>query len=122
MGRLWTFSVNSTSAFTLKLPNDVVVTSLGEHPPRLIRRLGGQELLHIDPGRAIVKYILGYIGTKERRETAINSAEMAIADTEKSHQGMRMDEAIKKLEQSKILRTEAIFLKPRVLQPMLPTY
>jgi uncharacterized membrane protein len=102
VGRLWTFSVNSTSAFTLKLPNDVVVTSLGEHPPRLIRRLGGQELLTFDPGRAIVKYILGYIGTKEQAETAINSAEMAIADTEKSHQGIRMDEAIKKLEQSKI--------------------
>jgi uncharacterized membrane protein len=102
VGRLWTFSVNSTSTFTLKLPNDVVVTSLGEHPPRLIRRLGGQEILTFDPGRAIVKYILGYIGTKEQAETAINSAEMAIADTKNSHQGIRMNEAIKKLEQSKI--------------------
>ena len=102
VGRLWTFSVNSTSTFTLKLPNDVVVTSLGEHPPRLIRRLGGQELLTFDPGRAVVKYILGYIGTKEQAETAINSAEIAIADTENSHQGIRLNEAIKKLQQSKI--------------------
>ena len=109
VGRLWTFSVNSTSAFTLKLPNDVVVTSLGEHPPRLIRRLGGQELLTFDPGRAIVKYILGYIGTKEQAETAINSAEIAIADTENNHQGIRLNEAIKKLEQSKIAMNRGNF-------------
>ena len=109
VGRLWTFSVNSTSSFTLKLPNDVVVTSLGEHPPRLIRRLGGQELLTFDPGKATVKYILGYIGTKEQAETAINSVEMAIADTENSHPGIRMNEAIKKVEQSKISMSRGNF-------------
>jgi uncharacterized membrane protein len=109
VGRLWTFSVNSTSIFTLKLPNDVVVTSLGEHPPRLIRRLGGQELLTFDPGKATVKYILGYIGTKEQAETAINSVEMAIADTENSHPGIRMNEAIKKVEQSKISMSRGNF-------------
>ena len=109
VGRLWTFSVNSTSPFTLKLPNDVVVTSLGDHPPRLIRRLGGQELLTFDPGRVTVKYILGYIGTKEQAETAINSAEIAIADTENSHQGIRLNESIKKLEQSRIAMNRGNF-------------
>lgn len=109
VGRLWTFSVNSTSTFTLKLPNDAVVTSLGDHQPRLIRRLGGQELLTFDPGRVTVKYILGYIGTKEQAETAINSAEIAIADTENSHQGIRLNESIKKLEQSKIAMNRGNF-------------
>jgi len=109
VGRLWTFSVNSTSTFTLKLPNDAVVTSLGDHQPRLIRRLGGQELLTFDPGRVTVKYILGYIGTKEQAETAINSAEIAIADTENSHQGIRLNESIKKLEQSRIAMNRGNF-------------
>src|SRR6185312_12555246 len=62
-----------------------------------------------DPGRAIVKYILGYIGTKEQAETAINSAEIAIADTENSHQGIRLNESIKKLEQSKIAMNRGNF-------------
>jgi uncharacterized membrane protein len=109
VGRLWTFSVNSTSTFTLKLPNDAVVTSLGEHVPRLIRRLGGQELLTFDPGRATVKYILGYIGTKEQAETAIYSAEIDIANTEKSHQGIRLNEALKTLDQSKIAMNRGNF-------------
>ncbi len=100
--RLWTFSVNSTSPFTLKLANDAVVTSLGEHPPNLIRRLGGQDLLTFNPGQTTVKYILGYVGTKEQAEIAINSAEIDIGSMEKEHQGIRLNEPLERLAQSKI--------------------
>ena len=91
--RIWTFSINSTSIFTVKLPSDAVVTSLGDHQPKLIRRLGEQELLTFEPGKSTVKYILGYVGTKEQAETALISARNDIIAAQSNFVGINLTQA-----------------------------
>jgi uncharacterized membrane protein len=91
--RIWTFSVNSTSKFTLKLPSEAAVTSLGDHQPKLIRRLGEQELLTFEPGKSTVKYILGYVGTREQAETALISARNDIIAAQSSFRGINLTRA-----------------------------
>lgn len=100
--RIWTFSINSTSSFTVKLPNDAVVTSLGDHQPKLMRRLGEQELLTFDPGQSTVKYLLGYVGTREQAETAIISAQNDITAVQNSHGGINLTDAKETLGQARI--------------------
>src|SRR3546814_10435564 len=41
--REWSFLINSAFPFTVKLPNDAVVTNLGEQSPSLIRKLRSEE-------------------------------------------------------------------------------
>src|SRR6476659_7162858 len=61
--RQWRFFMNSAFPFTVKLPNDAVVTNLGEQSPSLIRKLGGQNLLSFDKGKILIDYVIGYAGT-----------------------------------------------------------
>lgn len=100
--RTWTVSVNSSYIFTLKLPNDAAVTSLGVHPPKLIKRLGEQELLTFDPGKISVKYILGYVGTKEQAQTAIDSADFDIKSIQGKHSAIQLNSALGFLQSAKI--------------------
>jgi uncharacterized membrane protein len=100
--RIWTFSINSTSKFTVKLPNDAVVTSLGEHQPNLIRRLGEQELLTFDAGKSTVNYILGYVGTREQAETALISAGGDITAAQNALSGINLTHANELLEQAQL--------------------
>jgi uncharacterized membrane protein len=100
--RIWTFSVNSSSIFTVKLPNDAAVTSLGLHPPKLIRRLGEQELLSFDPGKVSIKYILGLVGTKEQAQTAIDSADIDIRGFQSNNPGIHLNGALEILQGAKI--------------------
>ncbi|HEY6949719.1 MAG TPA: hypothetical protein VI146_03840, partial [Nitrososphaeraceae archaeon] len=61
--RQWRFLIDSAFPFTVKLPNDAVVTNLGEQSPSLIRKLGGQNLLSFDKGKTSIDYVIGYAGT-----------------------------------------------------------
>jgi len=100
--RTWTVSVDSSYSFTLKLPNDAAVTSLGAHPPKLIKRLGEQELLTFDPGKISVKYILGFVGTKEQAQTAIDSADFDIKSIQGKHSAIQLNSALRFLQSAKI--------------------
>ena len=88
--REWSFLVDSAFPFTVKLPNDAVVTELGEQSPSLIRKLGGQNLLSFDSGRISIDYVIGYAGTREQATISINSAELDLVKTENEHSGINM--------------------------------
>ena len=88
--REWSFLINSAFPFTVKLPNDAVVTNLGEQSPSLIRKLGGQNLLSFDKGRISIDYVIGYAGTREQATISINSAELDLAKAESEHLGINL--------------------------------
>lgn len=86
--REWSFLIDSAFPFTVKLPNDAVVTNLGEQSPSLIRKLGGQNLLSFDKGRISIDYVIGFAGTREQATISINSAELDLAKAESEHLGI----------------------------------
>jgi hypothetical protein len=88
--REWSFLIDSAFPFTVKLPNDAVVTNLGEQSPSLIRKLGGQNLLSFDKGRISIDYVIGYAGTREQATISINSAELDLAKAETEHLGINL--------------------------------
>ena len=90
--REWSFFIDSAFPFTVKLPNDAVVTNLGEQSPALIRKLGGQNLLSFDKGKISIDYVIGYAGTREQAIISINSAELDISKAESEHMGINLDE------------------------------
>jgi uncharacterized membrane protein len=88
--REWSILIDSAFPFTVKLPNDAVVTNLGEQSPSLIRKLGGQNLLSFDKGRISIHYVIGYAGTREQATISINSAELDLAKAESEHLGINL--------------------------------
>ena len=88
--REWSFLIDSAFPFTVKLPNDAVVTNLGEQSPSLIRKLGGQNLLSFDKGRISIDYVIGYAGTREQATISINSAELDLVKAENEHSGINL--------------------------------
>ena len=88
--REWSFLIDSAFPFTVKLPNDAVVTNLGEQSPSLIRKLGGQNLLSFDKGKISIDYVIGYAGTREQATISINSAELDLAKVENEHPGINL--------------------------------
>ena len=90
--REWSFFIDSAFPFTVKLPNDAVVTNLGEQSPALIRKLGGQNLLSFDKGKISLDYVIGYAGTREQATISINSAELDLSKAENEHVGINLDE------------------------------
>ena len=92
--RQWRFFIDSAFPFTVKLPNDAVVTNLGEQSPSLIRKLGGQNLLSFDKGKILIDYVIGYAGTREQAIISINSAELDLKNAESDHVGINLDDAI----------------------------
>lgn len=88
--REWSFLIDSAFPFTVKLPNDAVVTNLGEQSPSLIRKLGGQNLLSFEKGRISIDYVIGFAGTREQATISINSAELDIAKAENEHLGINL--------------------------------
>jgi uncharacterized membrane protein len=88
--REWSILIDSAFPFTVKLPNDAVVTNLGEQSPSLIRKLGGQNLLSFDKGRISIDYVIGYAGTREQATISINSAELDLAKAESEHLGINL--------------------------------
>src|SRR5688500_19261502 len=88
--REWSFLIDSAVPFTVKLPNDAVVTNLGEQSPSLIRKLGGQNLLSFDKGRISIDYVIGYAGTREQATISINSAVLDLAKAESEDLGINL--------------------------------
>jgi hypothetical protein len=109
--REWSFFIDAAFPFTVKLPNDAVVTSLGEQSPSLIRKLGGQNLLSFDKGRISVDYVIGYAGTREQAIISINSAELDLAKAASEHIGINLDEVKSILNGAKTALNQSNFIE-----------
>lgn len=109
--REWSFFIDSAFPFTVKLPNDAVVTNLGEQSPSLIRRLGGQNLLSFDKGKISIDYVIGYAGTREQAIISINSAELDLAKAENEHVGIKLDEVKSILNTAKTAVNQSNFIE-----------
>jgi uncharacterized membrane protein len=109
--REWSFLINSAFPFTVKLPNDAVVTNLGEQSPSLIRKLGGQNLLSFDKGRISIDYVIGYAGTREQAIISINSAELDLAKAESEHTGINLGDVKDILDDAKAALNQSNFIE-----------
>ncbi len=109
--REWSFFINSAFPFTVKLPNDAVVTNLGEQSPSLIRKLGGQNLLSFDKGKISIDYVIGYAGTREQAIISISSAELDLAKSEDEHLGINLDEVKSILNTAKTAVNQSNFIE-----------
>ena len=109
--REWSFFINSAFPFTVKLPNDAVVTNLGEQSPSLIRKLGGQNLLSFDKGKISIDYVIGYAGTREQAIISISSAELDLAKAESEHVGINLDEVNSILNRAKTAVNQSNFIE-----------
>jgi uncharacterized membrane protein len=109
--REWSFLINSAFPFTVKLPNDAVVTNLGEQSPSLIRKLGGQNLLTFDKGRISIDYVIGYAGTREQAIISINSAELDLAKAESEHTGINLGDVKDILDDAKAALNQSNFIE-----------
>jgi hypothetical protein len=108
--REWSFLIDSAFPFTVKLPNEAVVTNLGEQSPSLIRKLGGQNLLSFDKGRISIDYVIGYAGTREQATISINSAELDLAKAENEHLGINMGSVKDILSNAKTALNQSNFI------------
>jgi uncharacterized membrane protein len=108
--RQWRFLINSAFPFTVKLPNDAVVTNLGEQSPSLIRKLGGQNLLSFDKGKISIDYVIGYAGTREQAIISINSAELDLKNAASDHVGINLDEANDILNNAKTAMNQSNYI------------
>ncbi|MGB7705780.1 MAG: hypothetical protein WBL64_00610, partial [Nitrososphaeraceae archaeon] len=108
--REWSFLIDSAFPFTVKLPNDAVVTNLGEQSPSLIRKLGGQNLLSFDKGKISIDYVIGYAGTREQAIISINSAELDLTKAASEHNGIILDEVKRIIQAAKIALNQSNFI------------
>jgi uncharacterized membrane protein len=108
--REWSFLIDSAFPFTVKLPNDAVVTNLGEQSPSLIRKLGGQNLLSFDKGKISIDYVIGFAGTREQAIISINSAELDLTKTANEHNGINLNEVKRILQSAKIALNQSNFI------------
>ncbi|MDW0218904.1 MAG: hypothetical protein QOK52_09320 [Nitrososphaeraceae archaeon] len=108
--REWSFLIDSAFPFTVKLPNDAVVTNLGEQSPSLIRKLGGQNLLSFDKGKISIDYVIGYAGTREQAIISINSAELDLTKAASEHNGINLDEVKRIIQAAKIALNQSNFI------------
>jgi hypothetical protein len=108
--REWSFIIDSAFPFTVKLPNEAVVTNLGEQSPSLIRKLGGQNLLSFDKGRISIDYVIGYAGTREQATISINSAELDLSKTENEHPGINLASVKNMLLNAKTALNQSSFI------------
>ena len=108
--REWSFLIDSAFPFTVKLPNDAVVTNLGEQSPSLIRKLGGQNLLSFDKGKISIDYVIGYAGTRDQAIISINSAELDLTKAASEHNGINLEEVKRIIQAAKIALNQSNFI------------
>ena len=115
---IWTFSLNSTTSFSVRLPPDSVLID-NDPIPSSIRFFNNQPLLTFDkPGTIRVSYAIGVLGTEDQANIAIQVADVAIKETHKNYPGIVLTEAedlVKKavvaLNSSKFAEAESLAAK-----------
>ena len=101
-GRTWTFSFNSTTGFSLKLPTNSTIIDLGNQFPTSVTQIGEQGLLTFHPGHNQISYVIGYFGTEAQSNASIESAVTAIKDARNRYPGIILSDAQNLLEQALI--------------------
>jgi len=91
---VWTFSLNSSIGFTVRLPPDTVL--INTEPIPAIRPVGNppQPLLTFSkPGSVVVNYAIGVLGTKDQANIAIQNADATIKETQRTHLNINLTKA-----------------------------
>ncbi len=87
-GRTWTFSFNSTTGFSLKLPTNSTIIDLGKQFPASVTQIGEQGLLTFHPGHIQISYVIGYLGTESQSNASIESAVIAVKEAKNRYPGI----------------------------------
>lgn len=84
---IWTFSVNATTGFIVRLPLDSVLV---DYEPVPAIRFANEHLLLTfgGPGSVKVSYAIGVLGTEDQANIAIRVADVAIRETHDKHPGI----------------------------------
>jgi uncharacterized membrane protein len=101
-GRTWTFSFNSTTGFSLKLPTNSTIIDLGKQFPASVTQIGEQGLLTFHPGHIQISYVIGYLGTEAQSNASIESAVIAVKDAKNRYPGIILADAQNLLQQALI--------------------
>jgi len=101
-GRTWTFSFNSTTGFSLKLPTNSTIIDLDNQFPTSVTQIGEQGLLTFHPGHIQISYVIGDFGTEAQSNASIESAVTAIKDARNRYPGIILSDAQNLLEQALI--------------------
>jgi hypothetical protein len=97
-GRIWIFSLNSTTRFSLILPLNSVVIDWGKQNPILIKRTGEQSLITFNPGNIKLRYVTDFPSSNNRTDIVINSAETTIKDIKQRYSGIVLSDAERLLQ------------------------
>jgi hypothetical protein len=108
-GKIWTFSINSTIEFSVKLPPSSVVIDWGDRFPAFLRHIGDQDVVTFDPGSVRISYVIGFVGTEDQANAAIKSADFTIRDTQSRYQGIVLSEAQALLQQANAAKSAGRF-------------
>ena len=101
-GRTWTFSFNSTTGFSLKLPTNSTIIDLGNQFPTSVTQIGEQGLLTFHPGHIQISYVIGYLGTESQSNASIESAVIAVKEAKNRYPGIILADAQTLLQQALI--------------------
>ena len=87
-GRIWSFSLNSPTRFSVILPPNSIVIDWGKQNPILIKRVGEQNLITFDAGNVQLRYMTEFPSSNNRADVVINSAETTIKDIKQRYPGI----------------------------------
>ncbi|MHA1632854.1 MAG: DUF7343 domain-containing protein [Candidatus Freyarchaeota archaeon] len=112
VGRVWILHINSSIAFTVRLPADATVVSLSEAPTS-IWTVEGHYFLTMPAGEQEISYILGAIGSKESAASLINEAEQVIKEAKAK--GADVTQAESKLNEARTALEEGRYAEAELL-------
>jgi uncharacterized membrane protein len=111
---IWTFSLNATTGFTVRLPPDSVLVDYEPIPS--IRIVSGQPLLTFtQPGSIRIDYAIGVLGTEDQANIAIQIADATIKETRRNHPGIVLTDAQSLLERAIAARDDDKFAEAESL-------
>lgn len=101
--RIWTFSVYSPVAFSLKMPPESQIVKLGgNNSTSSVRRILQEDLLTFSPGYSQISYIIGPQGTSAEANAVIKSAEVSIKDAMNNFPGINLTDPQNLLERATV--------------------
>lgn len=106
---IWTFSLNATTPFSVRLPPDSVLVDY-EPIPTAIKFFNEQLLLTFnEPGDIQVSYAIGVLGTEDQANIAIQIANVAIRETKLNHPSIVLASAEDLLQRAIVARNDDKF-------------
>ncbi|AFU57393.1 hypothetical protein Ngar_c04460 [Candidatus Nitrososphaera gargensis Ga9.2] len=113
---IWTFALNATTAFSVRLPPDSVLVDYEPIPAAIKIVPTNQPLLTFDePGEIRVSYAIGVLGTEDQANIAIQLANVAIRETEEGHPGIILTGAKDLLQRAIVARDDGKFAEAESL-------